>query len=52
VLHDFIQSGERREGAFAGFTTQFVKVSGAFPRLGAIFSIATYELDSASLEDT
>lgn len=29
VRHDFIQSGERREGAFAGFTTLFDKLSAA-----------------------
>lgn len=30
VRHDFVKSGERREGAFAGFTTLFDKLSAAF----------------------
>lgn len=49
VRYDFIQSGERREGAFAGFTTLFDKLSAAaaLAAMGGFLSIMGYVSSSS-----
>lgn len=44
VRYDYVQSGQRREGAFAGFTTLFDKLSGAsaIAAMGALLSAMGY----------
>ncbi len=44
VRYDYVQSGQRREGAFAGFTTLFDKLSGAtaVAAMGGFLSLMGY----------
>lgn len=49
VRYDYIQSGERREGAFAGFTTLFDKLSAAaaLAAMGGFLGVMGYQSSSS-----